>query len=442
MTAIDDTANKVVKAWSARGPILLGIIALVALIGGFGTWATVTRIASAIVAPGAIEVEQNRQLVQHPDGGVVSEIVVREGDMVEAGQVLIRLDPERIRSELTIVESQLFELMARRGRLEAEREGLEEITFDPLLISQAEHNPEVAVMLAGNERLFVQRRDNLAASMEQMGKRTGQIASQMQGMDAQLEALQEQAALIDQELTSQRSLLDKGLTQASTVLALQREAARLQGTVGEVRASRAQGEGRITEIQIETLRIQSERREEANTQLSQQEGRELELAERRRALTERLDRLDIRAPIAGAVHALQVFGKQSVIQGAQALLYIVPQDRPLIIGVQVEPIHIDQIHLGQEVILRFAAFDSRTTPELYGTVLTISPDALVDEAQGRRFYRARIELDEGEIDKLPDGAVLIPGMPVEAYLRTGDQSPLHYLVKPFTDYFNRAFRES
>jgi HlyD family secretion protein len=435
------TAPTPSTGWSARGPLTLGFLAIAVLVGGFGTWATTTRISGAIVAPGAIEVEQNRQVVQHLDGGIVASIEVREGDMVTVGQVLIRLDAEDLTSELTIVESQLFDLMARRGRLEAERDDARDVVFAPELLAVAESNPDVAAILEGNRRLFQQRRDNLWSSVEQLEKRAAQIAAQISGIDAQRGALDEQARLIAEELADQQTLLDKGLAQASRVSALQREQARLVGTLGEVIATSAGAEGRITEIEIEILRIQAQRREEASEALSQLEGRELELVERRRALRQRRDRLDIRAPVSGAVHAMQVFGAGAVIRPAEPVLFIVPQDRPLIIGVRVAPIHIDQIRVGQPVFLRFAAFDSRTTPELTGTVLSISPDALTDEATGQRFYRARIEMPEDETDKLPAGTTLIPGMPVEAYLRTGDRSPLAYLVKPLTDYFNKALRE-
>jgi len=433
---------QVLRAWSARGPVIVGILAVLALVGGFGTWSVMSNIAGAIVAPGAIELEQNRQVVQHPDGGVVTEILVGEGDLVEAGQVLVRLDRERLDTERTIVESQLFELMARRGRLEAERDGDAEIGFDDQLIAAAAANSDVAEMLESNRNLFAQRRDNFAASVEQLGKRKAQTVAQIEGLSAQLTALETQVALIDEELKGQYELQEKGLAQLPRVMSLEREKARLQGAAGEVVASKAQAEGRITEVEIEIIRIGAQSREDAITALSEQEGRELELAERRRAILEQLSRLDIRAPLSGAVHALQIFGERSVIQPAQPVLYIVPQDRPLVIGVQVETIHVDQVHVGQEVILRFSAFNSRQTPEILGRVISVSPDALSDDRTGRSFYRARVELSEGEIDKLPEGSVLIPGMPVEAYLRTGDRSPITYLMKPLADYFNKAFREN
>ena len=437
-----EAVQDVIRAWSARGPVILGIIAVLVLVGGFGTWATTSTLAGAIVAPGAIEVEANRQAVQHPDGGVVDEILVKEGNMVEAGQVLIRLDPQHLSSELAIIESQLFELMARRGRLEAERDGVDAITFDPELLAATERSPDVAEMLESNRRLFTQRVESLGSSVDQLEKRKGQITSQIEGLDAQYDALRAQLALVNEELTGQLDLQKKGLAQLPKVLALQREQARLEGSSGEIVASKAQAEGRITEIEIEILKTRAQVREDAISKLSEQEGTELELAERRRAILEQLDRLDIRAPLSGAVHELNVFGERSVIRAAEPILYIVPQDQPLVLGVQIQTIHVDEVHVGQEVVLRFSAFDTRRTPEIFGRVISVSPDAIHDERTGHSYYRARVEISEGEIAKLPEGSVLIPGMPVQAYLRTGDRSPAAYLLKPFTDYFNTAFREN
>ncbi|MCB1356260.1 MAG: HlyD family type I secretion periplasmic adaptor subunit [Maritimibacter sp.] len=433
---------EVLRAWSPRKPLILGLVAVLLLVGGLGTWAVTTSLAGAIVAHGMIEVESNRQAVQHPDGGVVDEILVREGDVVDADQVLIRLDRERLTSELSIIESQLFKLMAQRGLYEAERDGADEITFDPELLDAVGRTPEVGEMLESNRRLFSQRAENLVSSTEQLGKRKGQIASQIEGLEAQRAALQSQLALVEEELTGQLRLQEQGLAQLPKVLGLQREQARLLGSSGEITASIAQSEGQITEIDIEIQKLRAQLREEAIARLSDQEGTELELSERRRAVLEQLNRLDIRAPVAGAVHELRVYGEQSVIRPAEPILFIVPQDRPLIIGVQVETIHVDQVHVGQEVVLRFSAFDTRRTPEIWGRVISVSPDVIQDERTGRSFYRARVEISEGEISKLPEGSVLVPGMPVEAYLRTGEHSPAAYLLKPFLDYFSTAFREN
>ncbi|MDU8912612.1 HlyD family type I secretion periplasmic adaptor subunit [Aestuariicoccus sp. MJ-SS9] len=425
-----------------KAPMTVGILALSILVGGFGYWAATTNISGAIIASGQIEVDQNRQIVQHPDGGVVAEILVDEGDAVEAGQPLIRLDPNLVQSELTITEGQYFELMARRARLQAERDDAEEIVFPEELLARADTDAEVAELIEGQRNLFLARLDTLRRETEQLSKRRDQIGDQVRGIEAQQAALVTQLELIEKELTDQQSLLDRGLAQASRVLGLQREEARLSGTVGELTAQKAQAEGRMTEIDIEILKLDTRRREEAITTLRDLQFRERELAEQRRALKERLTRMDITAPVSGVVYGLTVFTPRSVIRPADPVMYLVPQDRPLVIAAQVLPIHIDQLFLDQEVSLRFSALDQRQTPELFGQVVQISADAFQDESTRVSYYRAEIVLSEGEIDRLPEGTTLIPGMPVEAFIRTQDRTPLAYLVKPFTDYFAKAFRES
>lgn len=429
-------------AWSARRPLTLGVIVLLILVGGFGSWAVFTTLAGAVIASGQIEVDQNRQVVQHLDGGVVAEILVDEGDEVAIGDVLIRLDGTLLRSELTIVEGQLYELMARRGRLEAEQAGRDTITFDAELLQAAAENPDVAELIAGQQSLFVARRETLDAEIDQLTKRRQQIGNQLEGIDAQQIALRRQQELMQEELTDQQRLMDQGLAQKSRILALQREEARLSGTLGELQASRAEGEGRITELDIQILSLGSGRREEAISRLRDLQYREHELAEQRRALQERITRLDITAPVSGIVYGLQVYAPRSVIRAADPVLYLIPQDRPLLIASRVQITDIDQVYPGQEVALRFSALDTRTTPELFGTVMQVSADAFADEATGQSYYRTEILLREGEADRLPEGAVLLPGMPVEAFIRTRDRTPMAYLLKPLADYFNRAFRES
>ena len=427
--------------FSMKGPMTLGLAVLAILVGGFGFWAATTNISGAIVAGGQIEVDQNRQIVQHPDGGVVAQILVDEGDEVVAGQTLIRLDPTLLQSDLNINEGQYFELVARRGRLNADRDGADEIVFDDELLAVAQTNPEVAELVDGQLRQFQASRESLTREIEQLNKRSDQIADQIRGIEAQQTALTAQLELIEGELANQQTLLDRGLAQASAVSELRRQQAALQGSVGELAAQKAQAEGRITENDIEILKLQTNRRETAISTLRDLQFRERELAEQRRALRERLSRLDITAPVGGVVYGLQVFTPRSVIRAADPVMYIVPQDRPLVIAVRVEPIHIDKLFLNQEVALRFSALDQRQTPELFGEVTQVSADAFTDEARGFSFYRAEIVLNPGEIDRLPGGSTLIPGMPVEAFIRTEDRTPLEYLVKPFADYFAKAFRE-
>ncbi len=428
-------------ALSARAPIVLGLLALTALVAGFGFWSVSTTISGAIVAPGQVEVDQNRQIVQHPDGGVVESISVTEAQSVKAGDLLITLDGSLIKSELSIVEGQLFENLARRGRLEAERDDKDIPVYSADLMELASARTDVADQIDGQNRLFTARRDTLARQFDQLNRRLDQIASQVDGVKAQIKAQQTQIGLINQELDDRKTLLAKGLTQSASVLELERQIAQLEGSVGELQATKAGAEGRATEVELEILRIGALRREEANTQLRDIGPQILELAERRRALLERIARLEIRAPVSGIVLGLQVTTPRAVLRPADPVLYLIPQDRPLVIVAQISPLHVDEVHIGQEVNVTFAAFSARTTPVLVGTLVSISADALVDQGSKTSFYRAEITLNPGEREKL-GAQVLLPGMPVQSMIATGARTPMAYLLKPFTDYFKLAFRES
>ena len=426
--------------FSARAPLIAGFVTLIALIGGFGGWSMLTTLDGAIVAPGKVEVALNRQIVQHPEGGVVERIAVTEGQAVQAGDLLIQLDGTLIRSELAVIEGQYTETLARRARLEAERNDADAIDFSGDLETIPDR-AAVSTAMDGQTRLFVARQDSFSRQTEQLEKRRAQIAAQIEGVQAQQAAITTQLALLRAELTDQQSLLAKGLTQSSRITALQRDEAQLMGDLGELISSKAQADGRATEVELEILRLGAVRREDANTQLRDMDAQELELIERRRALTEQIARLDIRAPVSGLVLGLQVTTPRSVIRPADPLLYLIPQDRPLIISAQIAPIHRDEIHDGQPVKLTLPAFSSRTTPQLNGHVTVISADALSDPRSNQPYFRAEITLDPGELARL-DGQILQPGMPVEAFVQTGARTPMAYLLQPFTSYFSHAFRES
>ncbi|MEP5759136.1 MAG: HlyD family type I secretion periplasmic adaptor subunit [Litoreibacter sp.] len=429
------------KKWSAKMHVGLGLFALALLVGGFGTWSVFSNIAGAIIATGQIELEQNRQVIQHPDGGVVETVTVREGDSVDAGEVLIKLDSRRLNSELLIIEGELFEIVSRSARLEAERDDANAIKFPPMLVNGASDRNEITDLMQGQERLFQARLNNAKQTVEQLQKRKSQISSQVEGIRAQQDALVTQLGLLKEELDAQQDLLAKGLAQAGRVLALQREDARLLGQVGELTASVAESEGRITEIDIQILQLSTQRKEEAITQLRDLQYRQFELSEQRIALKDQMSRLDITAPVSGLVFGLTVFAERSVIRPADDLMFLVPQDRPLVITGQIEPIHIEEVYIGQDATMRFSTFDARQTPEVFGTVHNISGDAFTDEQNGRRYYRIELVLNPGEMERLGD-VILLPGMPVDTFIQTSERSPMAYFVKPLADYFNKAFRES
>jgi HlyD family secretion protein len=429
------------SSWGVRPFLFTGFLTVAILVLGLGGWAVLAQISGAVVAPGQVEVEGNRQVVQHPNGGVIEEILARDGDVVEAGQVLIRFDGRELRSELAIVEGQFYEVTARVNRLAAERDGLASVAFDDELAGRAAANPGVATLMAGEQLQFEVRAASLAKEIEQLRERQTQIGRQVTGLEAQRAAARTQAELVGQEISAQETLLSQGLTQTTRVLTPQRELARLQGAEGEIEASIAENQARLAEIEIEILRLQTSRREEAVAELRDLEFRYIELRERRAALKEQIARLELRAPVAGVVYGSTADTLRAVVRAADPILYIVPQDIPLIVRARVPSIHIDEVRTDQRATLRFSALDMRNTPELDGHVIAVSADAFQDEQTGERYYRADIRPDAQAFEILGEGAV-IPGMPVEAFIRTGDRSPLSYLAKPLAEYFNRAFRES
>lgn len=426
---------------SARLPIAVGGVALLILILGLGTWATNAMIDGAVVASGRVIVESNRQAVQHPDGGVVAEVLVKEGAKVDQGDVLVRLDPTLAQSDLRIVERQLHELMARRGRLVAERDGTTSITFDESLLLAAETDAEMAELVTGQRLLFEARLKGSDQAVTQLQNQKLQLGNQVAGIDATTSALNLQITLTEEELRGQEALLEKGLAQGTRVLNLRRELARLSGATGQAAAQRAEAMERIAETEIEMAQLYGQRREDAITSLRDIKVSEMELAERADALHTRLDRMEIRAPVAGVVYDIRLLGEWSVLRPAEPLLFILPENRPLLIESRIRPLNVNSVHVGQEVVVRFPSFDMRETPDLIGRVLHVSPDIYSESETGATFYRAEVVLPEEEVKKLAEDQIIIPGMPVDTYLRTGEYTPLAYILKPLTRYMGSAMRE-
>lgn len=437
VTAEDGAAG---SRWSSRRPLLIGAVTLALLVGGFGGWAVTAPISGAVIATGQLEVERDRVVVQHPDGGVVEEIFVIEGSRVAAGDVLMRINGGQVRSELTVVESQFFETLARRGRLEAERSNLDEPVFPLMLLEAATAQPDAAFKLDGQNALFRARLETLAQLEAQLERRADQARIQVVGIDVQLTALQAQLFHLAEELDAQESLLALGLAQAPRILALRREQARLEGSVGALQADRAATEARITELGIEKLRLTLDRREAAEEQLVDLAVREQELAERRSVLRDRLTNLELRAPVAGGILDLQVTAAGAVIRAAEPVLHLIPEGRPLVVVARVEPMNIDEIFPGQEARIMLAGVGGRMMSELIGAVSRVSADALSDPATGASYYRVEITLPPEELANL-EGVILVPGMPAEVFLTTYVRTPLVWLAQPLFDYFSRALRE-
>lgn len=426
--------------WSALFPLTIGFAAILLLLGVIGAWSVGTQIAGAIVASGTVEVESDRQVVQHPDGGVVGQILARDGDPVQAGDVLVRLDGTFLASELAIVERQLAETFARRARLEAERDGDQDPDFSRIPSFSLIGFDEIQEQIEGQQSLFEARRVSLTQELNQLGEQQIQIERGVDGIRAQIDALEKQLAIVIEELAVLEDLLGRGLVETNRVLTLQREEAQLQGEIGRLVASVAESEAQISALGIERLRLGDSRREDAIGELRDLGFSEIELAERKLSLEERLARLDVRAPVDGVVFDSQVYAVKSVVRAAEPMMYLVPGDQPMQVSARIDPIDIEQVFPGQDVNLVFSTFNSRTTPEVAGRVLRVAADAQIDEVTGVSFYEAIVLPDPEVLAGLPD-VTLLPGMPVETFLKTGDRTPLAYLTQPLTVYFNRAFRE-
>lgn len=428
------------STWSSRRFLVLGYGTLVVTVVGLGGWGAFTQIAGAVIAPGVVGVEGNRQVVQHLSGGVIDEINVRDGDVVRAGDVLIALDGDTLRSELQIVEGQWFEVLARQSRLAAERDLADQIEFSPELLDELDATPKIADLMTAQQQQFDARRKVQTEEEAQLKEQEIQISKQIEGLVALQAANRSQIELLTREIEGQETLLSQGLTELTRVLTPRRELARLQGSLGQVEAAIAENRGKIAETAIERVRLSSKTRETAISELRDLDYREIELRERRLSLIDQIDKLALRAPTSGIVYGNTADTVRGVIRPAEPVLYIVPQDAGLVVKARVETTNVDKVHVGQEATLRFSAFDTRTTPEVEGQVLKVSADAIEDPQTRISYYEADIEINAAAREELGD-VQLVPGMPVEAFIKTDYRSPLDYLVKPLADYFAEAFRE-
>lgn len=418
---------------------LFGYVLLVLLVAGFGGWAAFASISGAVIAPGQVAVESSSNTVQHLEGGIVAEILVTEGDMVGAGDPLIRLDATETRARLGILRSRIDELLAKQARLDAERDGVAEIEF-PVELGYRSQEPVIAKIMTGQSRLFAARRSTSAGQRDQLKEKIAQFDEEIIGLEAQQKAKERQASLILSELADLEGLRAQGLVPVSRVLSLQREAARLEGERGQLVAQIARIKGQITETKLQVIQIDQEVRTQVLDELRDVQTQLSELVEKRVAAEAQLHRITIVSPQSGYIHQLNVHTVGGVISPGQDLMNIVPQGERLVVEASVEPRDIDQVNVGQAAVARFSAFDQRSTPEIKGVVTRVAADLAQDKVTGRQFYTIRVEFDESERARLGEN-VLVPGMPAEVFIATGARTPMNYLFKPFTDQIERAFRE-
>lgn len=434
-----NTAEAPIAEKAVRRLTLMALTMIVLLVGVLGGLAATIHLQGAVIASGNLVVDSYVKPVQHQRGGTVGTVFVKNGDNVEAGQTLVHLDDTQTRSNLAIITKRLNELSARHARLVAERDGIPEIVFPSEMVAKRKEM-EIAAVLDGEQRLFHDRQSSRLGRKAQLEERIRQLAKQAEGLQAQQDGKRQAIAIIEKELGSLQPLLEQGIIPATRVYSLQRDAADLTGELGSFIASAAEVSGKIAETRLQIIQVDDDQRTEVSDQLRQADSEIGEFSERLVAAQDELDHIDIRAPQKGIVHQLTVHAAGAVVAPGEAIMQIVPNTDVLTPELKLSPQDIDQVAIGQPVTLRFSAFSQRTTPELNGEIVRVSADLTTDQRTGQSYYSIRISVPETEWQRLGK-LVPLAGMPVEAFVQTGERTALAYLTKPLTDQVFRAFRE-
>ncbi|MCR9139931.1 MAG: HlyD family type I secretion periplasmic adaptor subunit [Alphaproteobacteria bacterium] len=438
-TAAAKLAPSVVVKTSGTKWLVTGMVMIALLFGAGGYWAATVPLSGAVLAAGSVTVAGNAKTVQHPDGGVVTELLVNDGSFVEQDDLLLRLDDTLLRANLNIYTNRLQEAATQRSRLIAERDGLEQIKWDHGL--HREHNIPISVSVERDHASqFAARKNTLEGQANQYREQIEQYKNQLIGTQAQKQSADEQIALLEEELSGLEKLDKQGFITSSELRALRRQIAEMKGQSGEMVAELARIANAITESEIKISQVRREFTQNVLAELSQTEAEIRDMVQQLIATRSQIERTDVRAPVSGMVHELSMFTVGGVVAPGAPVMQIVPQTTDLNVEANVDPSSIDQIWIGQEVVSRFSAFNQRTTPELTGEVAAISPSTTVDENTGLSHYKIRFTFAKAEFAKLGD-VRLVPGMPVDSHIRTQERTALSYFLKPLTDNFQNALRE-
>jgi HlyD family secretion protein len=433
------TAARSETRHSIRRRVFAGVTLFALLVTGVGGWAASTSISGALIAPGSIVVDSNTKKVQHPTGGVIGELLVRDGDRVKAADVVARLDQTVTRANLAIIVKGLDEFTARKARLTAERDGADTITFPQTLVARA-HEADIAQIIHGEQKLFELRRSARSGQKAQLRQQSEQLQEEIVGLAAQQKAKVREISLINRELEGVRELFKSNLVPLTRLTLLEREATRLDGEQAQLIAAVAQAKGKIAEIELKIIQIDVDLSSEVAKEMREIDAKIGEFVERRVSAEDQLQRVDIRAPQDGTVFQLSVHTVGGVVSPGETIMLIVPNDESLSVEAKINPQEIEQVQLNQKTVLRFSAFNFATTPEIYGHVSRLSADTTSDQRTGQTYYTIRISIAADELSRL--GHVkLVPGMPVECFIQTGERTALSYFLKPLQDQMMRAFRE-
>lgn len=423
------------QTWVIAGLAVVGF-----LVGGLVTWASLTAISGAVIAQGFVSVESKIKSVQHAEGGIVSDIFVKEGDIIKGGDLLLRLDGTEIRASLAIVIGNLNELYGQKARLEAERDNAETVLL-PSPFQPAANDEGVRKIMSSQIAAFQARRANRLGQIQVLRQKILQIRAELTGLAAQLAARKRQLELAKSDLAAVRPLLASGNITRMRVMNAERDVAGLSGEVGKVESDIARGQATIEESELQILQIDKEFQEKVAKELQEIQAKAPELEEKQQALTAKLKLLEVRAPSAGMVLSLAVVTVGGVVTAAREIMQIVPQGDQLVVESRIAPNDLDQVKIGQEAFVRISAFEQRSTPGLIGHVVMVS-GAQITDAQSRSTYvSVNIEIPKGELKKLRREQILRPGMPAEAFIRTTERTVMDYLTRPLWDQIGRAWRE-
>ena len=429
------------RTWSNWMPVSIGLGSALFLILAVGGWSTTAQITGAVIGKGKIQISSSRQALQHPIGGVVAGILVENGDKVEAGDVVLRLDATQLLTELKIIEGELYEILSKEARLQAEIDGVLHMDLHPLLEKAQADDPEIRKLVERQKKHLASRLQSLDTNGRLLRQQIIQVNKEIAGVEAELLSKTKRKEVVDKELEEARDLLQQGLTKRSNLRTLEKDQFTTLGEIGKLSAKIAELRGKISELELKLYALAPKNTEEAINELGKLRPLKTKFLEKRIGAMDMLSNLEIRSPVTGTIHDMQVQGLRSVVVAAKPLMYVVPTERPIVVQIQLDASDIDQVHFEQKAAVKFLAFSRRSTPTIFGTVTKISADAFLDDKTRSLYYEAEISLTHDEVAKLGDKH-LLPGMPVVAFLTTESRSPLNYVTKPILDYFDRSFRDA
>ena len=425
---------------SLRSTQIFGFASFVVMLAAFGAWTGLAELNGAVIAPATIMAESYSKRVQHREGGNVLRILVSDGEVVQAGQDLVLLDPTETKAELGIIDAQLLEMLVKKSRLEAQRDGIAELTL-PQVIKARLTEPSLIEIVAGQTRLLKSIQDTATSKKSQLNEQIGQLNDQISGLESQLDAGRRQLELIKKETDGLRKLQTQGLVAASKVMAMDREMARLEGEQGQLQASIGSAQAKIGETKLQIIQVDEEIRNQALNELRDADSKIAEFQGRRISSQARLAHTTIKAPITGTIYQLSIHTEGGVVAPGETIMMIVPQGDDLVLQAQVTPNDISHIHVGQSAHVKFNSFNARVTPDVFAEVTQVAADTTRADAQSPPFYAIKLTISAKELEKLGVNK-LKPGMSAEAFIETESRSPFSYLVKPLVDQFSHAMRES